>query len=264
VLDAQQCQPAHVGRGVEVRDQRLERVVRVVGGRRNRREQRLDERAEIRGELVGCEAGLASARIAKNDRELDLRLVGVEVEEELVDLVHHRLGARVRAVDLVHDEDDGQARLERLAQDEARLRQRAFARVHQQEHSVDHREPALDLAAEVGVAGRVDDVDLRVADLDRCVLGEDRDALLALEVHRVEHALGHVLVGPERAGLPEERVHERRLAVIDVRDDGDVPKIVPLGREFWLCWHETSLAAPPWPSLPRSCCWSAVVAAAGR
>ncbi len=163
------------------------------------------------------------ARVGVDDRELDLRLVGVEVEEELVDLVHDLLGARVGPVDLVHDEDDGQPRLERLAEDEARLRQRALARVDEQQHAVDHRQRALDLAAEVGVAGRVDDVDLRVAVADGRVLGEDRDALLALEVHRVEHALGDVLVLAERAGLPEHRVDERRLAVVDVRDDRDLP-----------------------------------------
>ena len=103
----------------------------------------------------------------------------------------------------------GRRRLERLAQHEARLRQRPLARVDEQQHAVDHRQPALDLAAEVGVAGRVDDVDLHAAVADRRVLGEDRDALLALEVHRVHDALGDVLVLAERAGLPQ---HARRPA----------------------------------------------------
>ena len=134
-----------------------------------------------------------------DDRELDLALVRVEVEEELVDLVHDLFEAGVGAVDLVDDEDDRQPRLERLAQDEARLRQRPFARVDEQQHAVDHRERALDLAAEVGVAGRVDDVHLHVAVANGRVLGEDRDPLLALEVHRVHHALVDVLVVAERA-----------------------------------------------------------------
>src|SRR5207248_4579779 len=87
--------------------------------------------------------------------------------------------------------------------------------VHEQQDAVDHRQPALDLAAEVGVARRVDDVHLRVADLDGRVLGQDRDPPLALEVQRVHDALGHVLVGAKRAGLPEQGVDERRLAVVD-------------------------------------------------
>ena len=91
-------------------------------------------------------------RVAVDDRELDLLLVGVEVEEQLVDLVDHLGDARVGPVDLVDDEDHRQPRLERLAQHEARLRQRALGGVDEQQDAVDHRQPALDLAAEVGVA----------------------------------------------------------------------------------------------------------------
>ena len=60
---------------------------------------------------------------------------------------------------------------------------------------------------------------------DGGVLREDRDALLALEIHRVEHALGDVLIRAEGAGLPEQGVDERCLAVIDVRDDRDVANL---------------------------------------
>ena len=58
------------------------------------------------------------------------------------------------------------------------------------------------------------------------VLGENRDALLALEVHRVHHPLADVLVLAERAGLPQHRVDEGCLAVVDVCDDRDVPDVV--------------------------------------
>ena len=133
-------------------------------------------------------------------------------------------------VDLVHDEHDGQARLQRLAQHEARLRQRALARVDEQKHAVDHGQAALDLAAEVRVSRRVDDVQLHAAgEADGGVLREDRDPLLALEVGRVHHALGHVLVLPEGAGLPEQRVDEGRFPVVDVRDDGDVSEVFAAG-----------------------------------
>ena len=116
-------------------------------------------------------------------------------------------------------------RLERLAQHEPRLRERALARVDEQQHTVDHRERALDLAAEVGVTGRVDDVEDHVAVANRRVLGEDRDALLALEVVRVHHPLVDVLVGAERAGLPQQGVDQRGLAVVDVGDDRNIAQI---------------------------------------
>ena len=74
------------------------------------------------------------------------------------------------------------SRFSSALQDEPGLRQRSLGRVHEQQDAVDHLQPALDLAAEIGVAGRVDDVDLNVAQVDRGVLGEDRDAALTLEV----------------------------------------------------------------------------------
>jgi len=82
----------------------------------------------------------------------------------------------VRAVDLVDDEDHRQLRVERLAQHEARLRERALTGVDEEQDAVDHRQTAFDLTAEVGVAGRVDDVELDVAVAYGGVLGEDRDA----------------------------------------------------------------------------------------
>ena len=58
--------------------------------------------------------------------------------------------------------------------------------------------------------------------VDGGVLGENRDAALALEVGVVHRALGDPLVGAEDPALVEHRVDQRRLAVIDVGDDGDV------------------------------------------
>ncbi len=49
----------------------------------------------------------------------------------------------------------------------------------------------------------------------------DRDATLALEIHRVEDLRFH-LARLQRAGQFEETVRERRLAVVDVRDDGEI------------------------------------------
>ncbi|MBG9887308.1 hypothetical protein ABE10_12385, partial [Bacillus toyonensis] len=158
-----------------------------------------------------------------------------ETQQQVVRLTLHLGDTGVRAVGLVDEEDDGKLRLERLAQDETRLRQRALARVDEQHHAVHHRESALDLAAEVRVAGSVDHVDgdrslgVRAVVGDRRVLGEDRDALLALQVVRVHGALLDVRVLAERSGLTEHRVHQRGLAVIDVGDDCDVAEVCAEG-----------------------------------
>ena len=57
----------------------------------------------------------------------------------------------------------------------------------------------------------------------------DRDAALALEVHRVEHLRAH-LTRRDRMRQLEDPIGERRLAVIDVRDDREVADVGLVGR----------------------------------
>ena len=231
---------SYVGAGHVLEDRLEQRLEVVVVGQ-----------AAVLGPVAGCGAGAAARRRRRARRAARRRrgrarrrrgrsrgrAAGRGLFLDLVD-------ARVGAVGLVDEQDDGKLRLERLAQHEAGLRQRALARVDEQHDAVDHRQAALDLAAEVGVTGGVDDVDrdgtvgrvhARVG--DRRVLGEDRDALLALEIVRVHRALFHVLVRAERVGLAEHGVDERRLAVVDVGDDRDVAEVRTEGAR-----HERILA----------------------
>jgi hypothetical protein len=186
----------------------------------------LEQRLQVGAGLGLVERGPAALGVGEDDRERELVILGVEVEEQVLDHVHDLVDARVRAVDLVDVEDHGQPRLERLAQHEARLRERALGCVDEQQHAVDHRQGALDLAAEIGVAGGVDDVDLDAVPVDGGVLREDRDPALALEVHRVHHARLDLGALAERAALVEHRVDERRLPVVDVGDDRDIAQVV--------------------------------------
>jgi hypothetical protein len=81
------------------------------------------------------------------------------------------------------------------------------------------------------VPGRVDHVDdghraVRVLTVHRGVLGQDGDALFFLQVTGVHQALdGVVAAVAQGTGLPQHGVDQRRLTVIDVRDNGDVAKI---------------------------------------
>ena len=77
-----------------------------------------------------------------------------QVEEQLVRLLDHLGDPRVRAVDLVDDEDDRAASAASALRSTKRVcGQRALGRVDQQHDAVDHRQAALDLATEVGVPG---------------------------------------------------------------------------------------------------------------
>jgi hypothetical protein len=122
--------------------------------------------------------------------------------------------------------------LEGLLKDEPGLGHRPLGGVHQEEHAVRHRQHPLHLAAEVGVAGGVDQVDLHdlpgggVGVVDGDVLGEDRDAPLALQGVGVEEGVLRHLALAEVAALAQQGVDEGGLAVVDVGDDRHVSDVV--------------------------------------
>ncbi len=247
VEDAEQGDATEEGRSVEVRHPRLQRRLVVVGRSGNMLQDGLEERLEVVGvgelPVVGLVVrGAAGLARRVDHRHVEDRIeveighvvgeVGREAEEQVLALGDHVVDAGIGAVGLVDEQDHGQTRLERLAQHEAGLRQRALRGVDQEHDAVDHREAPLDLAAEVGVTGRVDDVDgdragcrVLAVVLDGGVLREDRDALLALELVRVHGSLVDVRVLRERVGLLEHCVDEGRLAVVDVSDDRHVPEV---------------------------------------
>src|SRR5690606_7231678 len=75
-------------------------------------------------------------------------------------------------------------------------------------------------------ARRIDNVDLHAAPGDRCVLGEDRNAALALQVVAIEDALTRLRRVAEHLRLLKHAVDQRRLAVVDVCNNGNIPNIV--------------------------------------
>ena len=226
-------QTAEVRRGVEAGDEGLEGRALGERGCREVGEERPDEDRKVAASrpdrdrsrrLNGGEPAVAGA--AEQERDVVLLIGRFEFQEQFDRLVDDLGDPGVGAVDLVHDRDDRQPGLEGLAQHESRLGPGTVRRVDEQHRAVDHREGPLDLAAEVGVAGGVDDVQPPSPEPEGGLLGEDRDALLALEVEGVEDPVDDGRVGIEGTGLAEHRVDERRLTVIDVGDDRHVTQFV--------------------------------------
>src|SRR5581483_4970360 len=86
----------------------------------------------------------------------------------------------------------------------------------------------------------------------------DGDAALALEIHRVEDLRLHLALGETTAAL-DEAIRQRRLAVVDVRDDREVADVlhgsvkqkgtrhVPSGRKQWILTDFGSLKSGAQP-----------------
>jgi uncharacterized membrane protein YgcG len=75
------------------------------------------------------------------------------------------------------------------------------------------------------VARGVDDVDFDPLERDCRVFRQDRDPPLLLQVVGIHDPLFNHLIVAKHFGLAQHGVDERRLAVVDVRDDGDVAHV---------------------------------------
>ena len=193
----------------------------------------VDDQVEQRGQvvvgLVQVQRRPAVAARGVDVREVQLLVRRADGGEQVEGLVVDAVGIGVGAVDLVDAQDGAQAHLQRLGQHELGLGHDALFGIDQDDAAVHHAQDALDLAAEVGVTGGVDDVDAGFAGLavpeHRGAFGQDGDAAFLLLVVGVHGALGRRLIGSEHAGLGQKLVHQGRLAVVDVGDDSDVAQV---------------------------------------
>ena len=235
--DPAQREASEIRRGVQIGDVCLQCRSRDVAGRRDVPQDGGKQRGEI-GTVGHLAIGRGGQRRATGlGRGIDhwevesiCVVVVQQVQEEFIGFLHYLGDAGIVTIDLVHHQNDRQLLCQGLAEHEASLGKRALRGVHKQQYPVDHLQAALNLATEVRVTGRVNDVDgdsrtIRQPVPYGGVLGEDGDAFFPLQVHRVQHPFLDSLTGTKRPGLPEHRVDQRRLAVVDVRDDRYVPQI---------------------------------------
>src|SRR5262249_37770792 len=159
-----------------------ERAVRVARGGGEPVDDGFEERSQVGGRVFQRTFGNASLGDRVEHRKIELVLGCVEIDEKVVDLVQHFRGARIGPVDFVDHYDGRQLGFQRLHQNVTGLRQGSFAGVNQKHDAVNDLQRALHLSAEIGVARRIDDVDLGALVTNAGDLGEDGDAALALQV----------------------------------------------------------------------------------
>ena len=127
------------------------------------------------------------------------------------------------------------ARVDRLIDIGERLRLDALRGIDDQKRALDRAHRARDFIGEVDVAGGVDqvqDIGLTVLGgiFDPHGVGLDRDAALALDIHRVEELRLHIAFGHRPRHL-DQPVGEGGFAVVDMGHDGEVTDVIEIGHD---------------------------------
>ena len=226
VLDAADADAAHELVVVHGGHQHLEGSLGVALGGPDGAQQGVEQGDQIGAGHIGVEACGALTAAAEQHGAVQLLIGSAQIHQQVEHLVDDFLDAGIGAVDLVDGHHEAQVLLQSLLQHETGLGHAALGSVHQQQDAVDHLQHALDLAAEVGVARGIDDIDLDTLVGAGAVLGQNGDAALTLDVTAVHDTLCHDLIVAESAALMQHRVHQRGLAVVNVSDDSDIAQIV--------------------------------------
>ena len=152
--------------------------------------------------------------------------------DDVLDLLLDALRVSARQVNLVDDRDNLEVVLERHVDVRERLRLDALRRIDDEQSALAGREAARDLIGEVDMARRIDEVELILLAVLALVvqphcLRLDGDAALALDVHVVEDLRLHLTLR-QRARILDQTVRNRRLAMVDVRDNREIADILIL------------------------------------
>ena len=220
--------PDNTGKGriVQCRHLELQRTVRVDIRARRMRRDHLEQGRHVGADLAGLVRSPALQGRSIDHREVELVFIGAQTIEQIEGLIDHPVRARRRAVGLVDHHDRLETARQRLLGDERCLRHRPVDSIDQQQHAIDHRQDAFDLAAEIGVSGRIDDIDRPIAPGHGRVLGKNGDAAFFFQIVGIHQAVGRVGTLAQGSGLAQQLVDQRSLAMVDVCHDGDVAQLV--------------------------------------
>ena len=182
----------------------------------------VEQRGDGVGRLIPHVGHPALLGRAVNGAVIELLLGRSEREHEVENLLVDHLRAAIRLIDLVDYHDRFLAQRKGFLQYETGLGHRPLESIDQQQHAVAHVEHAFHLAAEIGVARCVYDIDFMILVNYGNVFGKDRDSALALQIVVVQNEFARLGIFPQHIALKNHLIDQCGLTVIDVGNDRDI------------------------------------------
>ena len=146
-----------------------------------------------------------------------------------VDLLAHALDVRGRQIDLIDHRQQFQIIIQGQVEVGDRLRLDPLGSIDHNQRAFAGHEGTPHFVRKIDVPGRVDEIQQvvlavrgMVGERDRIAL--DRDAPLALDIHRVEQLIAKLALRNAATGL-DQPIGQGRLAMVDMGDNAKVPNM---------------------------------------
>ena len=171
------------------------------------------------GDLLhdGIQDGLYALPRAGGDAEDVVQVAADEVH----DLIRHHIRLRGVHIYLIEDGDDFEPVVYGLVEVGDGLGLDALGRIHHQQRTLAGSDGTGDFVAEVHVAGSVDKIEDVALVLHLDCVALDSNALLALQIHIVQHLSLHIALA-QRLRQFKQTVGKGGLTVIDVCDNAEI------------------------------------------
>ena len=201
-------------------------------GSRNHLKDSVQQRSDVRGWSSPVLRHPALLGASEYGLEIELLVIGVQGAHQVEDLLLHLVRTAVRLVHLIDHHYRLLAKLESFVKHETGLGHATFERVHKKQHTVGHIQHPFNLTTEIAMAWSVYNVDFNAFICDGHILGENGYTSFPLDVIVVEDELSEVLRLTHQVCLVDHPVHERRLAVVDMRDERYIPNFLHIPKKI--------------------------------
>ncbi len=193
---------------------------------RDFRKDSIQERSDVRGRILPIVRHPTLFGASENRLEIKLLVCGIQGAHKIENLFLNLVWTAIWLVHLVDNHDWLLAQFKGFLKHETGLRHAAFKSINKKKDTVRHVQHPFDLTSEVTMSRSVYNVYLDTFIGDRHVFSQNGDASFSLDVVVVENQLAQILRLTHQISLIDHPVHESCLAVIDVRDERDVPNVL--------------------------------------
>ena len=179
----------------------------------------IQQRRHIHRVVFGSIARVPIHSRSKHNGKIKLLIAGFKLNHQVEHFVNHFVRTCTRAVNFVDHNHDAQPQRKSMLKHETRLRHGAFKRVNNKQRAISHVQHALHFTAEIGMARRIDNINLHIAVIDSDIFRKNGNAAFTFLVVAIKNPFFYLLICTKCSHCVQQAVDKCCFPVVYVRNN---------------------------------------------